>query len=325
MQAGSLPRHTTHITPQMVRLTLEAVYLLAHFLAPILPYSATAIFRKLGQPPRPIPELQSTFLNLTDGGCVRLLTRSRQPASQRGRWTGHGFRTWMDWWDVLSRSLTHSLTHSLTQSTHPHHSFLPSLDFFCCAGSPVEIGDILFVKIDPTTLAADGDAAPASAPAPAPAPAPAAPPKPAKGTGGENGGKPKKEKGGKGGKGCGGAAPEEEVDPGNPNALHMVVGTIVKAWPHPESEKLWCEEIDVGEEVREQEAGCFLCVGGGGLFSSLFRSLPYIHSQTNPECTHARTHARRRPARSPRGCGSSTRRRRTSKVPCLFMSKAPCL
>jgi tRNA-binding EMAP/Myf-like protein len=121
------------------------------------------------------------------------------------------------------------------------------------AGAPVEIGDILFVKIDPATLAAgaaDGNAA-AATPAAA-APAPAAPPKPAKGgKGGENGGgKPKKEKQQVGGKGGAAAAPEEEVDPGNPNALNMVVGKIVKAWPHPDSEKLWCEEIDVGEEVR---------------------------------------------------------------------------
>ena len=33
-----------------------------------------------------------------------------------------------------------------------------------------------------------------------------------------------------------------------------MVGRIVKAWPHPESEKLWCEEIDVGEEAPRQIA-----------------------------------------------------------------------
>jgi aminoacyl tRNA synthase complex-interacting multifunctional protein 1 len=31
-------------------------------------------------------------------------------------------------------------------------------------------------------------------------------------------------------------------------ALDIRVGVIKKAWPHPESEKLWCEEIDIGEE-----------------------------------------------------------------------------
>ena len=31
-------------------------------------------------------------------------------------------------------------------------------------------------------------------------------------------------------------------------ALDIRVGVIKKAWPHTESEKLWCEEIDIGEE-----------------------------------------------------------------------------
>lgn len=30
--------------------------------------------------------------------------------------------------------------------------------------------------------------------------------------------------------------------------IDIRVGQIVRAWPHPDSEKLWCEEIDVGEE-----------------------------------------------------------------------------
>ena len=29
--------------------------------------------------------------------------------------------------------------------------------------------------------------------------------------------------------------------------LDIRVGLIRKAWAHPESDKLWCEEIDVGE------------------------------------------------------------------------------
>ena len=32
---------------------------------------------------------------------------------------------------------------------------------------------------------------------------------------------------------------------------HVCVGinyvTLVQAWPHPASDKLWCEEIDIGE------------------------------------------------------------------------------
>jgi len=34
----------------------------------------------------------------------------------------------------------------------------------------------------------------------------------------------------------------------NPNALDIRVGRMVKVWPHPEAEKLFCEEIDCGEE-----------------------------------------------------------------------------
>lgn len=48
------------------------------------------------------------------------------------------------------------------------------------------------------------------------------------------------------------AAAAEKLD--NPNYLLMLVGKIVKAWPHPESEKLWCEEIDLGEAAPRQIA-----------------------------------------------------------------------
>jgi len=40
----------------------------------------------------------------------------------------------------------------------------------------------------------------------------------------------------------------------NVSHLNIIVGTILKAWPHPESEKLWCEEIDVGEAEPRQIA-----------------------------------------------------------------------
>ena len=30
--------------------------------------------------------------------------------------------------------------------------------------------------------------------------------------------------------------------------IDLRVGRIVRAWPHPEADKLWCEEIDIGEE-----------------------------------------------------------------------------
>lgn len=38
------------------------------------------------------------------------------------------------------------------------------------------------------------------------------------------------------------------------SALDIRVGKIVKVWPHPEAEKLFCEEIDVGEDSPRQIA-----------------------------------------------------------------------
>ena len=63
-------KNNTHNPRQIVRLTLEAVYVLAHFLAPVMPYSATNIFKKLGNPPKPIPELQASLVNLQTGACL---------------------------------------------------------------------------------------------------------------------------------------------------------------------------------------------------------------------------------------------------------------
>mmetsp|Transcript_40769 Transcript_40769/g.110277 ORF Transcript_40769/g.110277 Transcript_40769/m.110277 type:complete len:860 (-) Transcript_40769:99-2678(-) len=54
-----------------LRLLLEAVYVLSHFFAPFIPLAAEAIFQKLSTPPRPIPNLADSFLNLTVGAEVR--------------------------------------------------------------------------------------------------------------------------------------------------------------------------------------------------------------------------------------------------------------
>ncbi|CAE7558240.1 metG [Symbiodinium natans] len=54
-----------------LRKLLEAVYALAHFFAPFIPIAAEAIFAKVGQPPRPIPELRDDFTNLEDGKEVK--------------------------------------------------------------------------------------------------------------------------------------------------------------------------------------------------------------------------------------------------------------
>lgn len=60
------------------------------------------------------------------------------------------------------------------------------------------------------------------------------------------------------------AAAEAEAAPALPppeeptpfDLLDVRVGTILEAWEHPDSEKLWCEKIDVGEpEPREIASG----------------------------------------------------------------------
>ena len=47
------------------------------------------------------------------------------------------------------------------------------------------------------------------------------------------------------------AAPSTEIDI---SKLDIRVGVIEKAWNHPDADKLYCEEIDVGEEVPRQIA-----------------------------------------------------------------------
>jgi len=80
----------------------------------------------------------------------------------------------------------------------------------------------------------------------------------AKGGEGGGGGGDKREKQGKGEKKA--PAPDaESEDLSNPNLLEIKVGQITKAWPHPESDKLWCEEIDLGEEVRVECAEEMTC------------------------------------------------------------------
>jgi aminoacyl tRNA synthase complex-interacting multifunctional protein 1 len=71
--------------------------------------------------------------------------------------------------------------------------------------------------------------------------------------------KKKGEGGGKGG-GKGGGAPAGNEAPISPDtneffyAMDLRVGKITKAWPHPDSDSLWCEEIDVGEGTVRQIA-----------------------------------------------------------------------
>lgn len=40
--------------------------------------------------------------------------------------------------------------------------------------------------------------------------------------------------------------PARPVD--DPTRLRIIVGKLNKVWPHPDADKLWCEEVDCGEE-----------------------------------------------------------------------------
>jgi tRNA-binding EMAP/Myf-like protein len=42
-------------------------------------------------------------------------------------------------------------------------------------------------------------------------------------------------------------APKAAADQPEYTKLEIKVGILTKTWPHPESDKLFCEEIDVGE------------------------------------------------------------------------------
>lgn len=58
---------------------------------------------------------------------------------------------------------------------------------------------------------------------------------------------------------CAPSAPDAEAPPVPPEErpfakLDVRVGKILEAWPHPDSEKLWCESIDVGEPEPRQIA-----------------------------------------------------------------------
>jgi methionine--tRNA ligase beta chain len=148
---------------------LESVYVLAHFFAPFVPAAAEAIFKKLGTPPRPIPTLADTFMNLTTGTTV------------------------------TSGSVLFAV-HDVKADTK--------------------------AALQPSDGKKEADAAKDSTSVD-------------KGKGGKDA---KKET-------TKGTAPKPVDDPNQPlvSKLEVRVGKIMKAWHHPEADRLFCEEVDVGE------------------------------------------------------------------------------
>jgi aminoacyl tRNA synthase complex-interacting multifunctional protein 1 len=87
----------------------------------------------------------------------------------------------------------------------------------------------------------------------------APPPKPAEAA--QKGGNQQQQKGAgkkdnnkKGGKQPQQQQEQKQVASWDVSALDIRVGKILKVWPHPEAEKLFCEEIDVGEDQPRQIA-----------------------------------------------------------------------
>jgi aminoacyl tRNA synthase complex-interacting multifunctional protein 1 len=82
--------------------------------------------------------------------------------------------------------------------------------------------------------------------------------KPPAAEGGGGGAKKEKKAGGGGGGGGAAAAPPPPAEERSAlSEMDFGVGRIVEAWPHPESDKLWCEKIAFGsgEAVREIASG----------------------------------------------------------------------
>ncbi|CAM9290452.1 unnamed protein product [Chrysoparadoxa australica] len=171
---------------EIVRVILEAVYVLAHFLAPAIPTAATAIFNKVGLPPRPIPELGTGFC------CIPVGTKV------------------------------------------------------------VTVGNVLFTKLEDLNIGV-GEPQELKAAIADIGKADSDPKKGEEGQAKENSKSKKKAKAQPKGNGLAkGGEAEAEQDPFS--KIDIRVGRIVKVYPHPDADRLYCEEIDVGEEKPRQIA-----------------------------------------------------------------------
>jgi methionyl-tRNA synthetase len=152
--------------PAIVRTTLEAVYAFAHFLAPVIPLAAEAIFTKLNTAPVIVANLKMDFYNLAPGTQVTL-------------------------GDILFKKIE-----------------IPS-------ESPLSPGSSVASKATSDSKAKT--AAPAKKPASAEVEAP--------------------------------------DDPNQPviSKLDLRVGRIVKVWNHETADRLYCEEIDIGDPAGPRQ------------------------------------------------------------------------
>ncbi len=151
---------------ELVRVSIDGLYILAHFIAPTMPTAATALFTQCGALPRPITELKNSFNNL--------------PPDTTTLNTGKVLFN-----KIMANSCTHGGDNSPTQTA----------------------------DIDNTVASKSG---------------------------GDSNANVK------------GATPtmDEKF-----SSIDIRVGRINKVWVHPEAEKLFCEEIDLGEYSSNCEGG----------------------------------------------------------------------
>ena len=165
---------------EIVRVTIDAVYLLAHFIAPACPVAGTALMRMCGLPARPIPSLSLNFDNIPEGTTL-----------ERGK--------------ILFNKLVYSEE-----------------------GGGSGAGGVEETKENGGTPA----------------------PKPQKGDANKSTKSSKKKQDGGGSNSSKSDGPDQD----DFTKIDIRVGRITKVWKHPEAERLFCEEIECGEDEPRQVA-----------------------------------------------------------------------
>jgi len=175
----------------VVRAALEAVFVLAHLLAPLLPLAATEMLHRLGAPARPVSKLSAGYDNLPAKALVTvgepLFPKLLEPgAAEPSNAAGGG-----------------KAAVPVGKDGKPMSANAQA----AAAGKAAKEAKKKALKEEQAKRKAEKQAAEAA---------------------------------GAAGAGAAGGVPDVCL-------LDIRVGKIVKAWEHPESDKLWCESIDVGE------------------------------------------------------------------------------
>jgi len=209
----------------IVLMTLECCYILAHILAPFLPVATTEICKRLGTMAVPAADLKLDFENLKSGTDITIgdplfarLTESGAAASAEDLKNGK-MKISNAEAVVLAKQAKEAKKLAMKQAQEAQKKEKAAAAAAASGGGSDK-------KEDTKTLASDQQ--------------------------NNNEGKKKNKKDknkdgnndkkGKGGGGGGGDASDEVC------GLDIRVGIIENAWEHPNSDKLWCETINIGEK-----------------------------------------------------------------------------